>query len=138
MAGRSLLVKLDERGFIQLPARRRAPPNRMKQRRIIAVAHDTTPIKQGLKELLPLTIVDVAHEPEHRDLYTCLLDQHHYLGFKGAVGENMQYLLFDRHGRPLVCLLFGSSAWSCKERDRYIGWDLEVRKRNIMPAPTPI
>ena len=35
MAGRSLLVKLDERGFIQLPARRRAPPNRMKQRQII-------------------------------------------------------------------------------------------------------
>jgi len=131
MASRSLLVKLDERGWIKLPARRRAPPNRMKQRRIADVDHNTTPIDQGLKDLQPLEIVNVVQDPKHKDLYAYLLNRYHYLGFRGAVGENMQYLIRDRCQRPLACLLFGSSAWQAKERDRYIGWEASTRECNI-------
>ncbi|MGI9334506.1 MAG: Druantia anti-phage system protein DruA [Gammaproteobacteria bacterium] len=52
-------------------------------------------------------------------------------GYTSAVGENMKYLVVDRIGRPLACLLFGSAAWSCSSRDDYIGWDRDARRRHI-------
>jgi hypothetical protein len=47
------------------------------------------------------------------------------------VGENMKYLIFDCHQRPLACVLFGSAAWSVQCRDSYIGWDANTRKHNL-------
>jgi len=43
----------------------------------------------------------------------------------------MKYLIFDRNDRGVSCLLFGSSAWSAKERDAFIGWDKQARQRNL-------
>jgi len=34
-------------------------------------------------------------------------------------------------GRFLACLLFGSAAWSCHDRDAYIGWSKQSRKMNL-------
>jgi len=131
MASRSLLVKLHDRGAIMLPARRRIPSNRMAQRQITLVAHDTTPIAASLKALRPLKVVVVRTHSEHEGLYNTLLSTYHYLGYTSAVGENMKYLVFDQHDRPLACLLFGSAAWSCAHRDATIGWDKDTRARNI-------
>ena len=36
------------------------------------------------------------------------LGQYHYLGFNGAVGENLQYVVSDARGRRLACLVFGA------------------------------
>jgi len=60
-----------------------------------------------------------------------LLRQHHYLGHRGYVGENLQYLARDRQGRPLACLLFGAPAWQCAQRDHSIGWDGPARHRHL-------
>lgn len=43
----------------------------------------------------------------------------------------MAYLVADRHGRPLACLLFGSVAWSCSARDQYIGWSARQRRERL-------
>ena len=51
MACRTLLVKLHDRGLVELPARRQVPSNRMVQRRIAWVAHDTKPIASALRAL---------------------------------------------------------------------------------------
>ena len=59
------------------------------------------------------------------------LSQFHYLGFGGAVGENLQYVVRDGPGRPLACLVFGAAAWKCQERDRFLGWSAEQRQRNL-------
>lgn len=130
MASRSLLVKLNERAHIMLPPRRQDPPVRMVKRPLVEVAHDTTPIHQSLAALRPLRVID-AHGNKYEPLYRCLLSRYHYLGYTSAVGENMKYLIVDRNDRPLACLLFGSSAWSCSSRDEYIGWDRDARRRNI-------
>jgi len=131
MASRTLLVKLHERGYIKLPPRRQTPSNRMTQRQIHYIWHDTTPIKQPLNELRPLKVIPVHQHKEYEEIYTWLLSSYHYLGYTSPVGENMKYLVLDKQERPLACLLFGSSAWSCADRDRYIGWDKEIRQRNI-------
>ena len=131
MACRSLLVKLHKREYIQLPARRQIPTSRMAKRRIPDVAHDTTPIHQSLQVLRPLKIIDIHHDKDDEPLFSCLLSRYHYLGYTSPVGENMKYLVVDGRGRPLACLLFGSSAWSCASRDLYIGWDSSCRQRNL-------
>ena len=131
MASRTMMLKLHERGIIELPPRRRAPTNRMAQRQIQTVFHDTTLIEQPLKTLMPLKVVNVLPKSEYAELYTCLLASYHYLSYTSSVGENMKYLILDNQDRPLACLLFGSSAWSCADRDTHIGWDKETRQRNI-------
>jgi hypothetical protein len=40
-----------------------------------------------------------------------------------VVGENLKYLVQDRQGRDLACLLFGAAAWRAAARDKFLGWD---------------
>lgn len=131
MASRTLLVKLHERGHIELPPRRQRPSNRMTQRLIPQVLHDITPVEQPLKALRPLKVINVHQHKHHEALHSCLLSSHHYLGFSSPVGENLKYLVLDNQDRPLACLLFGSSAWSCADRDFSIGWGNEARQHNL-------
>lgn len=131
MASRTMLNKLNERGYIQLPPRRQAPPNHMVNREIPTVPHDTSPIEQPLTSLQPLRVINVSHNSEHAALYNCLLAKYHYLSYTGSVGENMKYLVLDNQDRPIACLLFGSAAWACAPRDTHVGWDRETRQRHI-------
>jgi hypothetical protein len=135
MAARTLLLKLAQRGWITLPACRCASPNRMrhKSRPALAVPAPAVPITGELIELRPLTIQELSqgtHRSE-RALFDALLYRHHYLSHRSTVGENLQYLVQDRAGRPLACVLFGAAAWQCRARDQHIGWDAATRQRRL-------
>jgi hypothetical protein len=135
MAARTLLLKLEQRGWITLPARRCASPNRMrhKARPTLEVPTPAVPITGALSQLLPLSIRELS-QPGHRaqrPLFDALLHRHHYLSHRSSVGENLQYLVRDRSGRPLACVLFGAAAWLCRARDQYIGWDGPTRQRRL-------
>ena len=54
MAARTLLLKLAARGWIELPAKRRESPNRMRHKQVAEVDHATDPIQASLGQLLPL------------------------------------------------------------------------------------
>lgn len=56
-------------------------------------------------------------------VFSGLLERHHYPGHRGTAGENLQYLVSDRQGNALACVLFGAAAWQCKARDQEVGWD---------------
>jgi hypothetical protein len=131
MATRTLLVKLDARGLIQLPARRRAPSNRMAARQVPRQLWDSTPITGNLRDLEPLTLREISTDSAARIRFSAALAEFHYLGYRGTVGENLQYAVTDKYGRLLACLLFGSAAWKCKPRDGFIGWNPEKRQRNL-------
>ncbi len=135
MACRSFLLKLEQRGYIKLPQRRCASPNPMsnKSRLIAPVLHSTQAIESGLKSLQPLSVLPL-HHPDNRhyqSLFNFFLFKYHYLSYRGCVGENLQYVVLDRFGRPLCCLLFGSSAWKVSGRDDFIGWDMQTRCQNV-------
>jgi len=131
MAARTLMLKLEQRGTIQLPPRRRQPPNRIIHRRIEPVAHQTTPLNYLLREVQPIKLINICFDKEHELLFSHLLAKYHYLGYTSTVGENMKYLFLSNDGKPLGCFLFGSSAWACESRDRHIEWKTEIRKKNI-------
>ena len=129
MAARSLLVKLEQRGLIGLPQRRQVPSNRMRDRRLCARVWDQQPMARLLPELGPIEVKEISSDAPARSLFASALSQFHYLGFGGTVGENLQYLVRDCQGRLLACLVFGSSAWKCRDRDHFIGWDKQQRER---------
>ena len=131
MATRTLLVKLDARGLIQLPVRRRVPSNRMAVQQAPRQLWDSTPITGLLRDLEPITLREISTDSAVRIRFAAALAEFHYLGYRGTVGENLQYAVTDKDGRLLACLLFGSAAWKCKPRDGFIGWNTEQRQRNL-------
>lgn len=131
MAARALLLKLEQRGWVALPARRRLSPNRMRHKQIRRLSHPTDPVAGRLSDLQPLQIQELSRQPEARPLFDWLLHQYHYLGYTSAVGQNVKYLVRDRQGRDLACLLFGAAAWKTRARDDFIGWTAAQRQAQL-------
>lgn len=135
MAARTLLRKLERRGWITLPPRRCSPVQRMGAKPGATRPSLPPPptLTGSLVALLPLTITEVSTPPgvAQRPLFEQLLQQYHYLGHRSWVGENLQFLVQDRQQRPVGCVLFGAPAWQCADRDRYIGWEAGTRARQL-------
>jgi len=133
MAARTLLVKLQQRGLIALPPRRQVPTNRMRcgAEPCMPLSAVSEPINCALARLRPLRVEEVSRQPLERAWVRGALAQFHYLGFGGAVGENLQYLVRDGQHRPVACAVFGAAAWKCQDRDHFIGWPTEQRQRNL-------
>ena len=117
MAARTLLLKLHERELIVLPERRRTP---------VACRSDPgpdlfecvppAPVVASLSTLRPLQIQVVGPKDADYRRFQSYLRQHHYLGHRGPVGENLAYLIRSRAGVDLACVLFGAvwalQAWT--------------------------
>jgi len=133
MAARTLLLKLEQRGLIELPARRQAPTNRMRCRpaEVEVVSPPAAPQECSLAALSRLSVQEVSGQRAGRAWVQAALGRHHYLGFGGAVGENLQYLVRQGGERPLACLVFGAAAWKCQDRDRFIGWSASQRQQHL-------
>lgn len=131
MAARTLLLKLERTGHICLPARRGPSPNGRRNWIVPVMVQSTDPIHGALRDLQPLSVTIVAPGSEDLRLFNGLLASYHYLGHRNTVGENLRYLVRDRHGRPVACALFGSAAWKCAPRDAFLGWERPVRERNL-------
>jgi hypothetical protein len=134
MAARTLLLKLAARGLIDLPppqsrTRRpcaQAPP--VVQEQFLALT--PSPIQNSLPSLQPLCL-ELADTGPKRQPVRQFLAQFHYRGFHGAVGENVQYLARDLHGRELAVMVFGAAAWKVANRDRFIGWSVQQRAEHL-------
>jgi hypothetical protein len=141
MAARTLLLKLEDRGLIVLPPRRKASPIRRSRKPAPEVDRPgelfpeqaNAGVDVALAELLPLGIEEISRVRKvgKQAEFSHLLGRHHYLGHRGTVGENMQYLVSDARGTLLACVLFGAAAWQCKARDSEIGWNAATRARRL-------
>lgn len=127
---RDLLRELDKAGKITLPkslapSRTSGSPDIVKQ-----IDYDMTPVCEKLSQLRPLRISKVSAGKELM-LFKSLINQHHYLHYDRAIGENMKYIVYSRDGRILSCLMFSSAAWACYGRDCFIGWDKSERMKRL-------
>ena len=136
MAARTLLLKLERRGLIQLPPRQRAGTGNHKACKVESdPALDLEwcspeSIGPALADWLPLQVV-LVDSPTQRRIFGRLLQQYHYLGYYRPVGENLPYLIQRRDGALVGCTLFGAAAWKCAPRDRYIGWTDQLRQAHL-------
>jgi hypothetical protein len=130
MVCRGLMLKLHRAGLIALPPVRYVPPNPLAERGEPAVVRvDTQPLQASLAEIQPLELRQVRRTPDEA-LFNSLLAQFHYLGYTQPVGESLKYLVLTR-GRPIACLAFSSAPRHLGSRDRFIGWSVEARRKNI-------
>jgi hypothetical protein len=134
MAVRTLLVKLEQQGFIQLPARLVVTPNRMACKQAATSQLELvqpSPINATLQQVGPLRVDEVSGDAGGRQSFSQALANFHYLGHRGTVGENLQYTVTNQAGDLLACLLFGSAAWKCRARDQFIGWNPTQRAARL-------
>jgi len=130
MVCRGLLLLLERAGHIELPAVRVRPNNPLSRRARPAPALiDRTPIAVPLRELRSVELAQVRRTADE-GLFNSLMEEHHYLGYEQPVGEHLKYLAIAQ-GRPVACLAWSSAPRHLGSRDRYIGWNVAARKRNI-------
>ena len=130
MICRGLLLMLHRAGEIELPAVRQTSLNPfVRRQRPQPPLIDRVPVSGSLCQLGPIKLAQVrrtAQEP----LFNSLIEHHHYLGYEQPVGEHLKYLV-SVQGRPIACLAWSSAPRHLGSRDRYIGWSVETRRRNI-------
>ena len=80
---------------------------------------------------IPLAEVTVRLvTPQEVARWQALMHQHHYLGFRGFVGERL-YQVAEWQGQWLALLGWTAAAYRCRARDRWIGWTEEQWRRRL-------
>jgi len=131
MVARGLLLELERRGLVQLPAPLWVPPaGGLRQRQPARIPLMQWPAFEGpVASLRPLEIAQVRRSG-HEGLFNSFIETYHYLGYSRVVGEHLKYLVWAR-GVPVACLAWSSAPRHIGCRDRYIGWLPAARRRNI-------
>src|ERR1039458_2849233 len=106
MAARTLLLKMQEQGWIKLPAPRMTSPTRSGRPPVSGgPGLEESPVACALEEVVPLRLHEVSqagHGPARRQL-EATLHRYHYLGYRSRVGQNLQYWVCDKQARPVGC-----------------------------------
>ena len=131
MAARTVLLKLEQRGWVRLPARRIASPNRHRLTEPAPRDWDQRSIRRPLAELSPVGIEEVSEARGAREELRALLARFHDLGYPAPAGENLQYVVRDRAVRLLAGEVFAGAAWKCAARDQRIGWHRRQREARL-------
>ena len=130
MVCRGLMLALHRAGHIELPAPRYKLSTPWVRHGGEAPADiDRTPVRGPLNTVQPLEFRQVRRT-DAEPLFNSLIEQYHYLGYTQPVGEHLKYLVYAQD-RPLACLAWSSAPRHLGCRDRFIGWSMEARRRNI-------
>ncbi len=130
VAARVLLNRLEARGVVELPARRRAVPARAGTG-ALGLEGLYAGSATALEDLGEVAIVPVfARNRTLSSQWNALMAAHHYLGAGPLCGAQMRYLVRCREG-VLGGLAFSASARHLAARDEWIGWSEEARRRNL-------
>jgi hypothetical protein len=125
-----LLLRLEERGFIELPLVKRA------QRRHFA----SVPLPVDLIPLVGLEVrdseADLARvqvrpiQPEERLGWRVYMERFHPLGDRPIVGEHLLYAAF-MDDEVVALLGWASAALQAPLRDTWVGWDEATKRRRL-------
>jgi len=126
-AARDLLLRLEEKGFLELPPRLRPDNNRPKAFLQIPLFVQT-PLEGPLRQHGEPTLQLAASEEKY--LWDYLVHRYHYLGHPQLVGEHIRYLAYLQ-GQVVACLGWASAAFKVQPRDQFIGWDIPTRRKNL-------
>jgi Domain of unknown function (DUF4338) len=129
---RQLLEYLRDQGGLRLPAVRNSGPRGPRLIRLGEASAPQARVQGSAGEFEPLELQLVQRRQESQ-LWTELIERHHYLRYRVPVGANLRYLVRSpRSGEQvLACLLWSSPAWKMAARDQSIGWNAEQRAHNL-------
>jgi hypothetical protein len=127
-AVRDLLLRLEERGFIELPPRIRRNNNRKKNSFAQIPFFPKTPLGGSAGDYQELCVRLAA--PSYGYLWDYLVHHYHYLGLPTLVGEHLRHLVF-LNGQVVACLAWASAAWKLRAREQFIGWNESTKRKNL-------
>ncbi len=126
----TLLEKLEARGLLELPKKRKYPAERSARSMLCEVEPVAeNPIGGKLADIGDVEL-EVAEDRESKALFEYCVSRYHYLGCKHPFGCYMRYLFRCRRGL-LGCALFAGAARAIAKRDEWIGWDGIRRSANL-------
>ena len=129
-----LLLRLEERGLLELPPPAR--PRRTRKRRPLA----SLPLPPDLIVLTGLEVSDPDADLRHlcvrpivseeRVGWRLYVDRYHYLGDRPIVGEHLLYAaLLD--GELVALIGWAAAAFRSPLREAYVGWDEATKRRRL-------
>ena len=129
---RQLLENLRDRGWLRLPAVRNSGPRGPRQIPLSEAGAPQARVEGSAGEFEPL-VFEIVDDRKTSQLWTELIERHHYLRYRVPVGANLRYLVRSgqREASLLACLSWSSPAWKMAARDQWIGWHAEQRVRNL-------
>ena len=130
MVCRGFMLELHRAGYIHLPAKKCSPNNPLVNRKTPEqIRIDQRPLSTSLKQVRPLRFCQVRRSGKEK-LFNSLMDKYHYLGYCQPVGEHLKYMVFAGK-RPVACLAFSSAPRHIGCRDKFIGWNAQIRQKNL-------
>ncbi|MES9901434.1 MAG: DUF4338 domain-containing protein [Sedimenticola sp.] len=126
-----LLEKLEAAGLIALPVSRAVKTSPVSRTKVTLSERTRagTPVISRLSELDPVHLALVTTR-EETALWNEYVERFHPLGYKGVFGYRLRYFILCGSLR-LGCILLGGGAKAIAVRDQWIGWDPQLRLRNL-------
>jgi len=131
-ACREALRRMNEAGIIDLPRLRLNPPQKSrspKDRWKGIFKERKEPIEGSLSNLQEITLQMATRTTEKR-FWNYLIDKYHYLGYRKPIGKQIKYFLYSKESL-LCCIGFADAVLKLNLRDKWIGWSIEQREKNL-------
>jgi len=128
MSCKVALLRLDRLGLIQLPS----PSTRNGNGKGLKVKEITIKkekVELRVDKLQGLSLVCVSSKGDS-ELWNSLISKYHYLGYSPLAGAQKRYLIIWDKG-ILGAIGFSAAAFRLESRDNWIGWDDQLRERNL-------
>lgn len=125
-----LLERLADQGMIVLP--QKGPSGRLtpdKRPKLTQRTAERPLIKGPLSAFAPVELQAVSDQAQNA-LWNEYVERYHPLGHRRPFGNWLRYFL-SSDGELLGCLLIAGAAKALHHRDRWIGWSVAHRRRNL-------
>ena len=126
---RAVLKKLEKQNLIKMPpakntCNRKYKPNQLKFDLDIPPANLEGKLSKF--EKIDLRLITGSKQKKWNEL----VGKYHYQGYKIIVGNFLKYIAYLKD-TPVAAMGWGSAAWSLAPRDKFIGWDRELKDKNL-------
>lgn len=126
-----VLNELDAKGLLKLPSATRSAKNRLAMRRLGEPVEEPVGVPRRVDRIKHLEFVEVRGENEAlMRIWNELMIREHPLGKRKLVGRQIRYLIRSEHGW-LGGFGFGAASLKLEARDKWIGWDSDVRQEHL-------
>lgn len=126
---KAFLEEIEQEGVITLPPAKKQRAKKMISNIPVMELEPEEEFKGEVRDYEPIKL-KIADPGKDLKRWRSYVNQYHMLGDKWVFGSRMQYFVMSGK-KELGCIQFSASSWALKERDKWIGWTQEDRKKRL-------
>ena len=129
---RVALLKLHRRGLIHLPEPYKISNFHSHKNKPNIHLEEIPQITCNLFEFGSIKIIPIkGSNSKESGIWNVLMARYHYLGSGPLCGAQMRYLIHSEKYDYIGGFAFSSAAWQLQDRNHWIGWDEQARKKHL-------